>query len=134
MDKYLVFVDGEVADAGLLEHYGNAKAVVVGGKHDGHIVEIHTHKHNCGAYGEEITCLCGSEWQNAMNGCWQQQHQRQEEGDSTLADMMTLDYQALWHDAPHVMPVIHSTAKLYVAGQASFSLVSRAAKTYRSFE
>jgi len=129
MDKYLVFVEGSIADAGLLEHYGEAKAVVVGGKHDGHIVEIHTHKHNCGAYGEEIACSCGSEWQNAMNGCWQQQHQRQEEGDSTLADMMTLDYQALHQDTPYVTPVIHSTAKSYVAGQVSFDTVAKAVRT-----
>jgi hypothetical protein len=89
----LIFISGENADAGQFDDSGSAVYRVQGGKHDGHQVTISTEKHNCGAYGESVSCSCGGYWQSAMYGCWQQGHQRREEGDKSLREMTTLVYE-----------------------------------------
>ena len=76
--------EGTYADFGQLDDAGKAFADVEGGPHDGHKVTIITEKHNCDACGWRIRCTCGARWQSSMNGCWQQGHQRKEEGDQML--------------------------------------------------
>lgn len=92
MEKKLMRISGGLADAGEFDSSGLLVAKVKGGPHNGHTVEIDSDKHNCGAYGEAVTCSCGAYWQSAMHGCWQQGHQREEEGDTELAKMTTLEY------------------------------------------
>jgi hypothetical protein len=89
----LIFIsgDGDVADAGQFDDSGSAIYRVQGGEHDGHKIVICTEKHNCGAYGESVSCSCGAYWQSAMYGCWQQGHQRQEEGDKSLQTMLVCE-------------------------------------------
>jgi len=93
MDKKLVWLSGQDADAGQkMDDNGESTWRVEGGPHDGHTVTVRTAKHNCGAYATDIDCSCGAGWSSAMNGCWQWGHQRDEEGDPTLAEMDTMAY------------------------------------------
>jgi hypothetical protein len=93
MSKKLIFVSGNVADAGQFDDSGEAHYHVQGGEHDSHEVTIYTEKHNCGAYGESVNCSCGEAWQSSMHGCWQAGHQREEFGNPSLEEMMRLAYE-----------------------------------------
>lgn len=84
MDKYAVVVQGEEADYGELDSNGEEMLVMYGGAHDMHIAVRITSKHNCGACYEDVYCKCGAEYHNAVNGCWQYGHQREESGDISL--------------------------------------------------
>ena len=108
-EKKLVQFEGLFADAGQLDDWGDAKAVVVGGPHDGHVVTIETEKHNCGAYGESVRCDCGDSWQSAMHGCWQHGHQREEGGDGELAEMMTLAYRLIAAESQEMRQLVTET-------------------------
>ena len=88
MNTKLVNVQGNEADYGELDSQGEYTAIVSGGEHDNHQVKVLTEKHNCGACGQSVECSCGNYWQSAMNGCWQQGHQRQESGDLSLAQLV----------------------------------------------
>jgi len=90
--KYLIHLDGEIADAGKLESCGSATYMVVGGPHDGHLINVQTAKYDCGAYSAVIRCNCGADWENEMNGCWQHGHQRPEAGDAELGRIMDGSY------------------------------------------
>lgn len=79
-----VFISGTIANAGQIEDSGDAKIEFITGSHKNHTADYLTTKHNCGSWQEDVTCQCGSEWSNAMNGCWQQGHQREESGDESL--------------------------------------------------
>ena len=85
-NNHIVWLSGEPADAGELDSDGEEMYAVHGGPHDGHTIQVHTEKHNCGAWGAGITCSCRAFYQSSMNGCWQQGHQRKEAGDYTLMD------------------------------------------------
>lgn len=88
-------VSGRIADAGKFEDEGIASGIVTKGPHEGHTVMLHTAKYNCGAWSEEIYCSCGGAWCNAMYGCWQYNHQRKEEGDPTLKELVNYFYEAI---------------------------------------
>lgn len=88
VDGVLIGIQGDEADYSQLDSQGEYTATVEGGDHDGHQVTVFTEKHNCGAYGEIITCSCGEQYQSAMNGCWQQNHQRHEEGSESLRSII----------------------------------------------
>ena len=79
-----VNLSGEDADGGKMEDWGEVFTLVLTGEHRGHIVRTTTAKHDCGAYAESQGCDCGAVYRNAMNGCWQQGHQREEEGTRIL--------------------------------------------------
>jgi hypothetical protein len=78
-------ISGKPADAGQLDSRGKEVVKYIDGPHKGHTATVRTDKYNCGAWSEEITCSCDAKWENAMNGCWQQGHQREEWGDATLS-------------------------------------------------
>jgi len=88
-------LEGQEADAGILDDSGVESVLIHGGSHDGHTAAVCTEKHNCGGYGTSIKCSCGASWQSAMYGCWQHGHQRGEEGDQELACCQFLD---AWHE------------------------------------
>lgn len=76
-------ISGRPADSSLLEDYGREEYKDVAG-HPGHIVTVFSDKHSCGAYSIVVECSCGSCWQSALEGCWQNAHQREESGDRSL--------------------------------------------------
>jgi len=90
--KRLVNIEGRSADFGKLDDYGQWTATVVGGPRDSHEVTVMEEKHNCGAHGITVKCSCGVQFQTAMNGCWQQGHQRPKKGDLELEKMLTTEY------------------------------------------
>jgi hypothetical protein len=75
---------GRFADGRLLADSARAEVLFLGGPHKGHKALVWTSKHSCGAYGTTVECECGRVWENAMNGCWQNYHQRPEAGDKAL--------------------------------------------------
>jgi hypothetical protein len=84
MHKYKV-LRGRLADGGILEDSASARVLWLSGPHAGHKAYVYTAKFGCGAYSAVVQCQCGVSWENGMNGCWQNYHQRPESGDSTLA-------------------------------------------------
>ena len=74
----------KMADASKLDDAAWSTWCIKSGPHAGHIAEVYSAKHNCGAYQIDVTCGCGATYTNAMNGCWQNGHQRPEEGDQAL--------------------------------------------------
>lgn len=88
-------IQGTIADGTLMEQAGTATATVTEGPHQGHTVTLKTHKHQCGAYAEDVDCNCEGHWHNQLNGCWQQGHQRDEHGDKALAAVVGKFYKAL---------------------------------------
>ena len=125
-EKFLVFVEGQEADAGQLDDWGEAKAVVVGGIHTGHTVTMYTEKHNCGAYGTEIKCSCGAAWQSAMHGCWQQGHQREKEGDLDLATLTSMEYLPVYPERARQALNLVETADSFLRKRATFTQLRRA--------
>jgi hypothetical protein len=71
--------EGSEADSRELDDSGLKSGLVTGGVLDGKTVSIYTAKHNCGAWEEEINIAGEGYWRNGMNGCWQCNHQREEE-------------------------------------------------------
>jgi hypothetical protein len=84
---------GGFADAGELESDGIATIEFIDGEHAGHRGRVRSAKFDCGAYSETISCLeCKQEiFANAMNGCWQWGHQRDEEGTPVEIDSSTVE-------------------------------------------
>ena len=79
-EQQAIRLSGVEADASEFDDNGLEVWGVAGGEHHGHVVIVTTAKHNCGAYDEEQRCSCGQWYANAMHGCWQQGHQREEHG------------------------------------------------------
>lgn len=125
-EKFLVFVAGSEADGGQLDDYGQAMAVVVGGEHSAHTVEITTEKHNCGAYGSAIVCSCGAKWQSAMYGCWQYNHQRAENGDKELAALNTMEHTPVYPRRTGRAMELIETADSFLRKRATFAQLRRA--------
>lgn len=80
-------ISGTVADNTVFDSGGIATAKIISGFHKGHKVTFETNKFNCGVYAEDVDCSCEMHWHNAMNGCWQNDHQRDEYGDPELAEL-----------------------------------------------
>lgn len=76
--------DSAIADSRQIEDSGEVNIRYIDGPHAGHIARYKTAKYNCGAYSTVIECQCDHIYASAMNGCWQQGHQRHESGDLEL--------------------------------------------------
>lgn len=83
---------GYIADGSEIEDGGKATIKPLEGKHAGHTISISSDKHNCGAYQIDAKCSCGATYHNGMNGCWQNGHQRSEEGDQELSIAFDMAY------------------------------------------
>ena len=71
---------GFAAHCSEIESSGVETGLVSGGLLDGLTIRRETEKYNCGAYSEWVTVEgCTGHFANAMNGCWQYGHQRDEE-------------------------------------------------------
>jgi hypothetical protein len=68
---------GEDADSTQLESFGTRTGLVNDGLLKGKTITIDTAKYDCGAYSMEVTISdTFGKYRNQMQGCWQQQHQR----------------------------------------------------------
>jgi len=84
-------IEGDLADAGRLDDFGEATATIVGGPHNGHTIRISTAKHNCGAFYEDVACSCGATYSWGHGGC-HRHPSALDEGDPELAKVLTLAY------------------------------------------
>lgn len=67
---------------GQLEAIEYLAVFVEGGLFDGELLHLKSEKHNCGAHA--VSVIEGRYYLAPMNGCWQQGHQREAEGDERL--------------------------------------------------
>ncbi len=74
----------QMADASQIDDAVRSTWHIKDGSHKGHTAAVYSAKHNCGAYQIDVECSCGAKYENAINGCWQNGHQRAESGDTAL--------------------------------------------------
>ncbi|MCS7352456.1 MAG: hypothetical protein RMM10_13305 [Anaerolineae bacterium] len=82
-------LQGRWADCSELEDRAHLRAVVNGGAHHSHVVEIYSSKYSCGGVEYYAECSCGARWWSELRGC--PEHNHREGGDRTLREVLYAD-------------------------------------------